>query len=108
MKIYATRNTLAAAVAFTVLSGIAGIGNANLSEISVESIRVSYADLNLNRADEAETLYSRLRRAAGKVCSEKVKKPLATQRESELCEEMAIERAVEEVGNKQLTTIHQS
>ncbi len=108
MKIYATRNTVAAAVMFTALSGIAGIGNANLSEITVESVRVSYADLNLGNVAGAETLYARLKRAAQKVCDDEARKPVNTLNAIRDCEETALNRAVEAVGSERLTDIHQS
>ena len=108
MKIHATRNTVAAAVVFTALSGVAGIGNANLSEITVESVRVSYADLNLNRAEGIETLYTRLKRAARRVCEDGGQRPLSAQNAEKDCEEATLGRAVKKVGSERLAAIHQS
>ena len=106
MKMYATRNTVAAALIFFVFSGIAGIGNANLSHIDIASIRVSYADLNLNQADEAATLYHRLRRAATQICDDLTRKSLNDMVAAKECKEYALDRAVQKVGNQQLMTIH--
>ena len=107
MKIYATRNTVAAAIIFTALSGITGISNANLSHVDIASIRVSYADLNLNQAEEAATLYGRLRRAAAQICDDFTRKSLNDMVVAKECKEFALDRAIQEVGNQQLTTIHQ-
>ena len=107
MKIHATRNTVAAAVLFTALSGVTGIGNANLEEISIESIRVSYADLNLTRSEGAETLYARLKQAAQQVCGEASRQPLARMGEKRDCEENALEKAVDAIGSSQLSALHQ-
>ncbi len=107
MKMYATRKTVAAAVVFTALSGIAGLSNANLPYVDIASIRVSYADLNMTNTEGAETLYSRLRRAASQVCDDFTRKSLNDMVVAKDCKNIALDRAVEEVGNQQLTAIHQ-
>ena len=107
MNIHATRNTVAAALVFTALSGFAGLSNANLSHIDIASIRVSYADLNLTQSEEAATLYARLRRAAAQVCDDFARKSLNEMVEARACNDATLDRAVQEVGSQQLTTIHQ-
>ena len=47
MIIKSTRNTVAAAMIFGVLSAASTITSAVLQEVDVESVRVSYADLDL-------------------------------------------------------------
>jgi UrcA family protein len=107
MKMYATRNTVAAAIVFALLSGVAGISNAKLSHIDIASIRVNFADLNLTSAEEAATLYDRLRRAATLLCDDLTRKSVNDMVAVKECKEIAIDRAVREVGNPQLTNIHQ-
>jgi UrcA family protein len=46
----------------------AGVAFANMSEVRIESVTVSYAELDLSKPADAEVLYDRLRRAAATVC----------------------------------------
>ncbi len=108
MHIRTTRNTVIAAAAFTVLSGLSTISTANIPELSIQSMRVSYADLNLNRAEDAQTLYTRLRRTAETVCEDTHRKSLREMIEQKECREIALDQAVREVGNANLAQIHQS
>ena len=107
MHIRTTRNTVAAAVVFFALSGVSAIGTANLPELTIESVRVSYADLNLNKMEDAQTLYTRLRRTAENVCGDTRRKSLQEMVVERDCEERALDRAVNEVGNQRLISIHQ-
>ena len=74
MIIKSTRNTVAAAMIFGVLSAASTITSAVLQEVDVESVRVSYADLDLTSTAGQHSLYQRLRGAAQIVCGEE---PLA-------------------------------
>lgn len=107
MKMYATRNTVAAAVVFSVLSGLSSLSSANLSHIDIASVRVNFADLNLADTDAAATLYTRLRRAAAHVCDDFTRKSLNELVEAKECKEATLNRAIREVGSRQLTTLHQ-
>ena len=106
MIIKTTKNSVAAAVIFTVLSGISSLGNANLQEVDVESLSVSYADLNLNEDAGTQTLYQRLRGAAGQVCGEVHSKAPREISDNRACFEAALDRAVRKVGNQNLLTMH--
>jgi UrcA family protein len=106
MQIRTSRNTVAAAAVFLALSGLSAIGTANIPELTIESERVSYADLNLNKSADAQTLYARLRRAAENVCGDLRRKSLQEMVVERECKESALERAVNEVGNRQLSDIH--
>ncbi len=108
MQIRTTRNTVIAAAAFTILSGLSTISTANIPEISIQSKSVNYADLNLNQAEDAQTLYTRLRRTAESVCEDTHRKSLREMNEQRECKEFALDQAVREVGNSQLNQIHQS
>lgn len=107
MIIKTTKNSVAAAVIFTVLSGISSLGNANLQEVDVKSIRVSYADLNLNEEAGQETLYQRLRGAAGQICGEVHSKAPRQISDNRACFENALNRAVHKVGNQDLLAMHE-
>lgn len=108
MQIRSTRNTLIGAFTFTILSGLSALGTATIPEVSIDSTRVSYADLNLSESGDAQTLYSRLRRAAANVCEDTHKKPLSELVDQRECTENALSKAVEKVGSDTLKDIHRS
>ncbi len=107
MIIRTTRNTVAAAVVFTALSGLSSLGNATLQEIELDSVKVSYADLNLNRSEGQQTLYQRLRGAADEICGEVQSKSAREVRQKRDCFNDALDKAVQEVGNPGLIALHQ-
>ena len=106
MIIKSTRNTAAAAMIFTVLSGASAVINAELAEVEVESVRVSYADLDLNAVEGQHTLYQRLRGAAQDVCGEVYSKVAREIRENSECRENALQTALRKVGNPSVAAIH--
>ena len=103
MIIKSTRNTVAAAMMFTVLSGVSTLGNANFGGVEVKSVRVSYADLNLAEKAGQEILYERLKAAAEGVCGG-AKDIVHRQRK---CYEEALDNAIGQVGSEGLEAIHQ-
>jgi UrcA family protein len=108
MHIRTTRNSVITACVFSVLSGMSAVGTAHIPAVSIQSMRVSYADLNLNKADDAQTLYTRLRRTAENVCEDNRRKSLREMIDERECKTFALDKAVKDVGNQKLTTIHQS
>lgn len=106
MIIKSTHNSVIAAVVFSVLSGVSSLGNANLSELKVESVRVSYADLNLTEKAGQETLYQRIRSAADDVCGEVRGIAISEVIQKRECVEKALSDAVKEVGNEELIARH--
>jgi UrcA family protein len=107
MIIKSTRNSVVAALAFSVLSGLSSIGNATLGAVEVKSVPVSYADLNLTGSEGQSSLYQRLKVAAGQVCGEAEGRDLQQVRAQRKCTEEALDEAVEKVGSEGLTAIHQ-
>ncbi len=107
MIIKSTRNTVAAAMLFSVLSGVSTLGNAVLEEVDVKSVRVSYADLNLNKPEGQHALYQRLRGAARQVCGEVYSKAPREIQENRECREYALQKALREVGSPSVAAIHQ-
>jgi UrcA family protein len=108
MQLRTTRNTVIGAFTFTILSALSAVGTATIPEISIESMRVSYGDLNLTESEDAQTLYTRLRRTAENVCEDNRRKSLQEMVDERECKENALSRAVEQVGNAKLTDIHRS
>jgi UrcA family protein len=75
------------------------------------SVKVSYADLNIDNAAGAKVLYSRLRDAAEQVCGlgPKVKLGLpAVSARAKECYLEALDKAVIDIGHEQLTRLHES
>ena len=107
MIIKSTRNTVAAAMMFTVLSGVSTLGNANFGAVEVKSVRVSYADLNLAEKTDQETLYERLKTAAEGVCGGVQDINLSVVRQQRKCYEEALDNAIGQVGSEGLESIHE-
>ncbi len=108
MNIRTTRNSVFAAATFAVLSGLSTLSTANIPEINIQSQAVNYADLNLTQAEDAQTLYTRLRRTAESVCDDTSRKSLREMNEARECKEFALDQAVREIGNATVSSIHQS
>lgn len=70
------------------------------------SITVSYADLDMRRAEGASTLYFRLRSAARTVCAPMASRGLAERRDWNRCYSDALDNAVSAAGSDQLSTLH--
>lgn len=81
------------------------------SPFDENSITVSYADLDVDSAAGARTLYTRLRSAAEQVCdvgSHLKLGSLAATAVAKDCYRESLDRAVAEIDNEQLTRIHES
>jgi len=74
---------------------------------TVISVVVSYSDLNLADPVGARTLYSRLKRAAGKACGNRPSPPeLRAAKEYLDCYDLALTKAVNRVDSQQLYALH--
>jgi UrcA family protein len=104
MNTKATRNTIAAALSFLVLSGGSAVA-AEQEDKSLEAVTVSYADLDLTRLEGRETLLVRLRGAAQNVCGEPRSKVAREIRENRECRQFAVDRALRQVGSVQVVAI---
>jgi UrcA family protein len=84
---------------------ITAVGQATAAQLSatVPQVSVSYADLNLDQAAGAATLYARIQRAAAKVCPEVDRSNIAGEVRRNACLASAIQRAVATVGAPELT-----
>ena len=69
-------------------------------------ITVDYADLNLSRASDIDTLYARLERASAKVCQRNNGREHYQRRLYRECYAEALERAVSGINAVQLTKLH--
>ena len=88
---------------------IASAGHKN--ELKGVSVKVSYADLNLEKKAGAQVLYRRLQNAAKQACgirSFRVEGSLSNIAESRRCYRGALSAAVEQIDNELVTNIHNS
>ena len=89
-----------------VVSGapaVASVGN--------ESIKVSYADLNLEEEDGALSLYRRLKQASKQACDYhglSIAGSLSRVAETRRCYLSALSTAVERIDNEMVTKLHNS
>ena len=70
------------------------------------STTVSYADLDLSRESDTQTLYSRLRTAAKSVCGTADARNLRMRQFAMECYQQSLSTAVADVSNANLTALH--
>lgn len=68
--------------------------------------RVSYEDLNLNQAEDAQRLYTRLRNAAKTACRIEPAAGAAAAREMRACTQRALADAIAQIDHPALTELH--
>ena len=84
---------------------------ASPSQLSVRSVQVSFADLNINSDAGAQALYKRLQNASEKACSisnSAATKPVGAVRDARLCYASALSNAVSRIDSDALSKIHAS
>ena len=88
----------------------AGVATAELEQVEVETVAVSFAELDLSKPAGVEALYERLHRAAERVCgfdeptSSLVYASRAAEKRS--CYEEALDRAVTQIDSPLLNEQH--
>jgi UrcA family protein len=90
---------------------VSGLANANTDSSIIttgkaQSIVVKYGDLNLGTSNGVKTLHTRLRKAAYQVCRPFDGRTLSGNAEYGACISDAVNRAVADVGNANLTRLH--
>ncbi len=73
------------------------------------AVKVSYADLNLGKAEGAEVLYRRLRLAAKQVCGVqplRIERSLSGAAQTRTCFQEALDSAVQKIDNENVSRIH--
>jgi UrcA family protein len=84
----------------------AAIGAANSAQAAeAAGIKVSYADLNLARGADVQTLYRRIEHAAANACTPVDQRELARHLAYVRCYDAAIEAAVAEVRSPELLAV---
>jgi UrcA family protein len=96
----------------TGASAMAGVGatSATVSGADpyVRQREVSYADLNLARVEDAAKLYGRIERTARDVCRTSNGPSAKAAQIERACAHKAVEDAVQDVSNTNLTAVHQA
>ena len=93
---------------FGAAAATAGIPDSQPVSDGVNQYMVRYADLDLSKVDGAAALYSRLRHAAGIVCSSLQSRDLTLNTLYRGCVDHAIGNAVTRVGRPMLSQYHES
>lgn len=81
------------------------------SDLQGTSVKVSYADLDLDKHDGAKALYRRLQQASRQVCDVRGlsgNRSIENLVETRRCYRNALSEAVAEIDNELLTQIHSS
>jgi UrcA family protein len=106
--------TLNVRLSFALLSALAAIASASprasaADQYITHSVKVSFADLNLDTSQGAAALYERIQSAARKVCSpESGERPIERYRDWRACREAAVGNAVAKVNRPLLSALHSS
>jgi UrcA family protein len=101
------RSSTIIALVFTLLATTSSLLQAKLQSADVQSLRVSFADLNMGNSDDQRALYQRLQHAARSVCDGDVGRSARQAVLTKQCEEQALNEAIREIGNPGLTSISQ-
>ncbi len=99
------------ATIIVVALGAPAIASADAkSELQGVSVKVSYADLNLEKQEGAKALYRRLQQASRQACDVRGLDTEWTKnmRDGRQCYQQALSEAVAEVDNELLSQIHNS
>ena len=93
-----------------VLAITALAGQAGASEVAspLSQVRVSYADLNLERPEGAATLYARIVHAARSVCLPADRQDIESKVRHRACVADAVQRAVAGVAAPELTRYYEA
>ena len=96
----------------TVALGTSALASADAkSELQGVAVKVSYADLDLEKYEGAKTLYRRLQQASRQVCGGRGlggDRSISTLAETRRCYQEALSDAVAEIDNDLLTQLHNS
>ena len=105
MNIRATGKSTVIAMIFAASAATSTMLNATMQNVEMSSLVVSYADLNLGNAEDQQTLFQRLKRAARNVCETRAARTSEEVRNSRDCYQDALGEAVSEIGNPGLLSL---
>jgi UrcA family protein len=99
---------LMAGLACLMLNSVTSAALASQTFSSVPRVVVHYGELDLSRAEGARVLYKRIQRAAFRVCERSIIPVSIRAIKTSACYQDAIAKAVADVNNAQLYSIHQT
>jgi UrcA family protein len=102
---------LLATIVIVALGAPAYVTAADKSDLKGFTVKVSYADLNLEKYEGAKALYRRLQQASKQACgvrSFREEGSLRATSEGEKCYRNTLSEAVAEIDNDLVTQIHNS
>ncbi len=103
--------SLLATIVVVALGAPAIVSAGDKNELKGISVKVSYADLNLEKEKGAQALYRRLRQASKQACNFRGITVLGSVKrfaETRRCYREALSAAVEQIDNEMVTNIHNS
>lgn len=105
----AARATVCLSAAAAITLGLFSPVMAGNRDVRTSSVKVSYADLNLSRAEDAALLYRRIEKAARQVCrGNPGNRTFAELADFDRCRDEAIAKAVMDVGNGTVIALHRN
>jgi UrcA family protein len=102
----ATHRQVRWTVALASAACLLALGAANAGEVIITHVTVSYRDLDVSTPSGAQTLYVRIQRAAGEVCTHQELNYQYEERAERLCRQATIAHAVTDVHSPQLTALY--
>lgn len=109
MKSHLFRLSLLGGMLSVLSLNVALADDAVTQERGTGNVAVSYADLNLANPTGLDTLYRRVKSAAHKVCGvENMRVSLDITRKNQECISVAIDNAIENIGDARLAALHQA
>ena len=103
--------SLLATIVVVALGAPAIASASSMIEVENVAIRVSYADLNVEKEKDAQALYHRLKKASKQACDfHGLRNAGSLNRlaETRRCYKEALSAAVEQIDNEMVTNIHNS
>ncbi|NOX70903.1 MAG: UrcA family protein [Gammaproteobacteria bacterium] len=101
---------LITAAAIVAISAPAAASLGTDKALESNSVRVSYADLNLEKEAGAQTLYNRLQRASKQACGVKSYRnagSIGAKTAMHRCYREALSASIKKIDNDELTKIHE-
>ena len=106
-----TRKFVVSAVLAVALAGPTSVLAGDVDESSVNKVKVSFADLNIDHVAGAKVLYRRLQQASAEVCDVDTFQKLGSLErlaKTQQCYEITLDQAVAEIDSVALKEIHSS
>lgn len=112
-NLFEKKQLLAAVAGFVLFVPLAVNAVMPNTDLQTRNTSIAVSDLNLSRQEGIETLYQRLKQAAGNVCGPETSHgvgprivPLSVKKQYRECVDKALDEAVRSINNESLTKLH--